>query len=240
MSFLPQRLLLNRADAIATVSNTTKELIAKHKLTIKPVSVIYNAPEADPELATGANGDFQAPRHRPAPENQERQSLVYMGSFMDYKNVEVLIRGMAELPGYELDLLSRISPSRQEQLKGLIPANARVNFHNGVSEQKYHELLTGAVALVSGSRDEGFGIPLVEAMSRGIPVVVSQIPIFKEIGGEAAIYFDQEDPRAFATAVLSIKSDSAWLQKSKASQQQAKKFTWANSAKSLLELLHQI
>lgn len=228
LSYLPQRLLLNRSDAVATVSETTQSLIKRHNLTKRPTAVVYNA--------AGDDSLPPAPTKRPS----GKQTLVYMGSFMDYKNVEVLINGMEHLPDHELLLLSRISDSRKADLQALVPTGAKVEFLNGVTDEKYHELLANAVALVSGSRDEGFGIPLVEAMSRGIPVVVSNIPIFEEIGGDAAIYFDQEDPEAFAGAVHSIDSESAWLAKSKLSQVQAKKFGWTNSAKALLELLKQI
>jgi glycosyltransferase involved in cell wall biosynthesis len=226
--FWPQRLLLNRSDAVATVSETTKELIAKHNLTKRPVRVVYNAAEDESEI--------KIPTARPT----SAQRLVYMGSFMDYKNVEVLIKGMAELAGFELHLLSRISSERQIELESLVPNGATVVFHNGVTDHEYQELLTGAVALVSGSQDEGFGIPLVEAMNRGVPIVVSDIEIFREIGGEAGIYFNQNDPKSFAAAVMSISEDRAWLQRSIAGQKQALKFSWTKSAEALLETLKQI
>ena len=227
LSYLPQRLLLNRADAVTTVSHTTKALIAKHHLTKRPVSVVYNAADSDSaSIATS----------RPT----NKQTLVYMGSFMDYKNVEVLIKGMANLAGYELLLLSRISAERKAELQKLIPSGATVTFLNGVTDDEYHELLSSAVALVTGSRDEGFGIPLVEAMIRGIPIVVSDIPIFKEIGGDAASYFDHEDASSFSKAVRSIANQDAWLAKSILSKAQAKKFSWSTSAEALLKLLQDI
>ncbi|MFM1983950.1 MAG: hypothetical protein RL723_385 [Actinomycetota bacterium] len=224
LTYAPQRLLLNRADAIATVSQTTKNLMAKHRLTTKPVQVVYNA----------ASDGAQSTRRLEAPATK---SLVYMGSFMDYKNVEVLVAGMQHLPEYELHLLSRITSRRKAELQQLIQQNVKVIFHNGVSENEYLKILNGATALVTGSRDEGFGIPLVEAMSLGIPTVVSEIEIFQEIGGEAAVYFNQESPRSFADAVLSIESPARWLQVSKLSQDQAKKFNWNSSANTLIKLL---
>lgn len=226
--YWPQRLLLNRSDAVVTVSETTRGLIAKHNLTKRPVKVVYNASANHPHPA--------GPSSRP----KSKQSLVYMGSFMDYKNVEVLIRGMQWLPNYELNLLSKISEARRNELEQLVPKDATVNFVNGVSEEKYQQYLSTAVALVSGSLDEGFGIPLVEAMSLGIPTVISDIQIFREIGDEAAIYFDPKNPKAFADAVTSIESDSAWQVHSEKSKLQAKKFGWDKSAKSLLDLLTQI
>ena len=228
--YWPQRLLLNRANAVATVSKTTANLIASNRLTKRPVAVVYNAPDHEP----ASNIDLH--RNRPA----GIQRLVYMGSFMDYKNVEVLVKAMAHLPDYELHLLSKISPNRKSELDSLVSNQAKVIFHNGVSDSQYHELVAGAVALVSGSRDEGFGIPLVEAMSVGTPIVVSDIPIFREIGGDAATYFNQEDHEAFVAAIQKIQTDANWSDKSQQGIVQAKKFNWENSAKSLLALLDQI
>lgn len=225
--YWPQRVLLNRADAIATVSFTTKKLIAKHNLTRRPVSVVYNA-AAEEEV-------FESPTTSP-----KAKSLVYMGSFMEYKNTETLIRGMQWLPEYELNLLSRISEERKAQLSKLIPAGGKVNFLNGVSEEQYHQLLVSSTALVSASRDEGFGIPLVEAMSRGIPVVVSDIEIFKEIGGEAAHYFHQDSPEEFAKTVLVLGNAADWQAASAKCQIQAKKFSWTKSSEALIEVIESL
>lgn len=230
--YWPQRLILNRADAVATVSNTSKELIQKFRLTAKPIEVIYNA-------AGSFVRDYEhrAPKARP----RGSQKLVYMGSFMDYKNVEVLVRGMALLPGYELHLLSRIKPERQAQLQSLVqPGGGFVFFHNGVSEAEYHDLLDESIALVTGSKDEGFGIPLVESMARGVPVVVSDIPIFKEIGGEAAVFFAPDSPDAFAAAVQKLEANPEWMRRSELSIKQSAKFNWDSSAGELLRIAKEL
>ena len=232
LSYAPQRWLLNRADAVATVSETTKRLMQFHRLTTRPISVIYNA--------AGSPTDANAPRpptHRPA----AVQSLVYMGSFMDYKNVEVLITGMSRLQNYELNLLSKISATRRAELESTIdPAGGKVIFHNGVSESEYHKQLDRAVALVTGSHDEGFGIPLVEAMSRGIPVVVSDIEIFREIGGAAAIFFDQADAGDFAAKVKLLESNPDWMMHSVSGLAWSKRFDWNQSAASLLRMVAEL
>ena len=222
LSYLPQRFLLNRSDAVVTVSKTTKALIQKHKLTRKPVSVVYNAAG---EVAASLPGKAKS------------KTLVYMGSFMDYKNVEVLINGMQFLPEYELHLLSRISPDRKRELQELSSKDARLVFHNGVSDSEYSKLLGEATALVSGSKDEGFGIPVIEAMSMGIPVVISNIDIFREIGSDAAIYFDQESSESFAGAVRRLDDPTTWSEISRESQIQAAKFNWDTSAKALRKVI---
>jgi glycosyltransferase involved in cell wall biosynthesis len=217
------------SDTVATVSDTTQRLMRTNKLTKRPISVIYNAAGS-----ADHNGAFTPPAARP----KQNQSLVYMGSFMDYKNVEVLIDGMKYLPDFELNLLSKISPQRRAELEDRVASGGgKVIFHNGVSDEEYHRQLEGAVALVSGSQDEGFGIPLVEAMSLGIPVVASDIEIFREIGGSAAIYFDQNDAADFASQVTQIETNAAWMKRSAAAKEWSQRFDWNDSADSLLRVI---
>lgn len=224
LAWWPQRLLLNRADAVATVSETTKRLMQEHRLTRRPIVIVGNA--ADPAPA-------DAPTRRTMPETRE---LVYMGSFMPYKNVETLAAALHELPGYRLHLLSRISPGDRERLSALAPADTLV-IHNGTSEADYLALLETATALVTTSLDEGFGLPLVEAMSLGTPVVVSDIPIFREIGGEAALYAPATDAAAVASAIRQLEDPAEWAARSSAARTQAARFSWEHSADALLTAL---
>lgn len=171
-AYWPQRVLLNRADVVATISRTTEALMAKYRLTSRPVRIISNAP--------------QPAQQSRDPETAPDKTLLYMGSFMPYKNVETMLAGMAELPDYTLYLLSRITPHRRAELEGQIPSGANVVFHNGVTDDEYMELLKRTTALVSLSKAEGYGLPLVEAMALGTPVIASDIPIFREVGANAA------------------------------------------------------
>lgn len=225
LTYLPQRFILNQADAIATVSNTTKRLIQKHHLTKKPVFVVYNASSG------------QAVQRKTKP----NKSLIYMGSYMDYKNVACLIQAMQFLPEYELHLLSRISENRKAELQSLAEASsARVIFHNGVSDEEYQSLLGHAFALVSASRDEGFGIPVIEAMQQGTPAIISDIEIFREIGGTAASYFNPDRAEQLAECVRQLENTDTWSAVSVASLAQAANFNWDRSADTLLNELKNI
>jgi glycosyltransferase involved in cell wall biosynthesis len=220
LSWGPQRALLGRADAHATVSETTRELMLRHHLTTHPITVVPNA--VDP----GIVGRDATPT----------RDLVYMGSFMPYKNVELLARGMQLLPGYTLHLLSRAEDSTVKRLTVLAPAGS-VEFHQGVSDEEYAQLLSSATALVSASLNEGFGLPLVEAMASGTPVAVSDIPIFREIGGDAAVFFDPASPESFAAAVRGLEGRAEWKRRSKLSRERAGHYSWDRSAKALLGTL---
>ncbi|SDN25551.1 Glycosyltransferase involved in cell wall bisynthesis [Cryobacterium flavum] len=223
LSWWPQRMLLNGADGIVTVSETTRSLINEHHLTRRPVTVVPNAADTVPGI----------PSHRSIAETTR---LIYMGSFMPYKNLDTLVLALADLPEYELHLLSRVSATERNRLTRLAP-QARLLFHDGVTDEDYHALVRSATALVTASLDEGFGIPLVEAMSLGIPVVVSDIPIFREIGGDAALYFDPRSADAITAAVRNLAEPGEWATRSALSIEQAARFTWAASARTLLDVL---
>ncbi|QAY74010.1 glycosyltransferase family 1 protein [Agromyces protaetiae] len=225
LAWWPQRMLLNRADSVVTVSETTAGLIRDHKLTKRPLAVVPNAADELPVPPL--------PRARPTGKH-----LVYMGSYMPYKNVDTLVRATALVPDHELHLLSRISRAERERLTRLAP-EARLVFHDGVSDAEYAELLAGATALVHASKAEGFGIPLVESMRVGTPVVVSDIPIFREIGGDAALFFDAADPKSLVRALGALEQPGEWERRSEASLAQAARFTWATSVERLLEVLRE-
>ncbi|MGA7205680.1 MAG: glycosyltransferase [Specibacter sp.] len=225
-AYWPQRVLLNRADVVATISNTTLGLMRKHRLTKRPVRIIGNAPQGE-----------RVPRD---PSVAPEKSLAYMGSFMPYKNVETLIAGMADLPDFTLHLLSRITPERRAELTALIPSGAAVVFHNGVTDAEYDELLLRTTALVTLSKAEGYGLPLVESMALGTPVVVADTEIFREVGGTAAYYVPADSPTAFAAAVRALDSHAAWAASSTASVAQARTFSWDASAKELLAISEEL
>lgn len=226
LSYWPQRVLLSGADAVATISRTTGRLMRRHRLTRKPLVLVPNAPEQ----SLAASARFAPPTN---------PNLVYMGSFMPYKNVETVARAMQHLPGWTLHLCSKADDATIARLEELAPAGSIVA-HRGVSDDAYRELLLQATALVTASRNEGFGLPVIEAMSAGTPVLCSDIPIFREVGGKAAQYFDPDSPEDLARAAVSLSEQNAWADASAASVEQAATFTWTASATSLLRAVERI
>ncbi len=225
LSWWPQRWLLNGSDAVVAVSHTTADLIAEHHLTRKPVFVVSNAADTQP---TQLRSD-----------ETRTKSIVYMGSFMPYKNVETLIASLDELPEYELHLLSRIHQKDRARLEALASGRS-VIFHNGVGDDEYAQLLSDSTALVTASLDEGFGIPVIEAMSLGTPVVCSDIPIFREIGGQAAMFVEAKDAHGFAQAIRQLEDPQEFASRRSAGLAQAASFSWKASAQALLDVLVEV
>ena len=220
-----QRGLLNRADAHLADSETTRDLMVRHRLTRNPISVVVLGTETAPIAES---------RTPPAERN-----LVYMGSFMPYKNVELLARALHALLGYRLHLMSGISGADRERISALAPADA-LRFYDGATDEVYRDILSNATALVTASRDEGFGLPLVEAMSLGTPVVVSDIPIFREIGAEVARYFDPSDVASCVAAIRALEDEGEWSRRSELARERATLFDWDRSAAKLLTVLEAV
>lgn len=223
LTYGPQRIALNSADLVATVSHTSKREFEAAKLTKRPIIVVPNAPQR-----------FHSHKvtHDTAIKN-----IVYMGSFMPYKNVEGLIAAMRWLPGKTLHLLSRISPERRRELQAMVPTNADVRFYGGVSDDEYEALLADNALLATASLDEGYGLPIAEALAMGVPVAASDIPIFHEVAAGGAVYFDPRRPQDIANAIKRLDDTTTREEVIQRGSSHIATFTWQASAR---ELLHAI
>lgn len=226
LTYTPQRLALNSADLVATVSHTSLRDLEQAQLTKRPIIVVPNAPQQLDRYVSSVNQSAQP------------QNLVYMGSFMPYKNVETLIAGMEFLPGRTLHLLSRITPARKAQLEKYIPRGAHVVFHNGVSDEAYAKLLADRGVLVTASFDEGYGLPIAEALALGVPAVVSDISIFHEVANGGGLYFDPTSPRDFADQILKLDDDALRTKLATNGKRHISSFTWEASARALFNAIN--
>ncbi|WP_129657936.1 glycosyltransferase family 4 protein [Rothia halotolerans] len=229
-SYAPQRMLLNRADAVVTVSETTRRLMAEHRLTRRPVHVVSNAPPADAVCE-----EQEALERIPG----RGDSLLYMGSAMPYKRVERLIEAMGRLPEHELRILSRFPERRTEQLRALVPPGARVTFHGGVTDAEYRRLLRECAALVTASASEGYGLPVVEAMAAGTPVVTSDIEIFREIA-PGALRADPEAEGELVERIRSLAEPEVYRRQALAAVRDAGRYSWDRSAGRLARLARDV
>jgi glycosyltransferase involved in cell wall biosynthesis len=225
LSFWPQRWLLNRADHVVTVSETSANQIVAARLTKRPVSVVNNATDQERGQPRGHPGS---------------KSLVYMGSFMPYKNVETLIAALNQLPDYTLELLSAIEPARKTELTALAERKEQLIFHGGVAEGEYLAILGRAQALVSASLDEGFGIPVLEAMRAGTPVICSDIEIFREVAAGAAAHFEPRTAASLVSVIRELEDPKHWQRLSSLGLERAQHFSWENSAAKLRALLRSL
>lgn len=216
LTYWPQRWALNAADVVTTVSYTSARDLKAANMTKHPITPVPNAPQQFKTYPVVHEGAIQ--------------NIVYMGSFMPYKNTETLIKGMQWLPGRTLHLLSRINPKRKAELSALIPKDAKVVFHNGVTDDQYEKLLADNAVLATASYDEGYGIPVAEAMAMGVPAVISDIPVFHEVGANGAVYFNPNQPEQFAEGVKKLDNTAFRKQQIAYGKTHMETFSWKTSA----------
>lgn len=224
LTYIPQRITLDGADMVCTVSEKSRDDFRRARLTKRPVFV-----------APGAPRDLEQFGSRASAPSRPRRNLVYMGSYMPYKNVETLIAAMADLGGRTLHLLSKIEPGRRTELEAAVPSGASVVFHNGVTDEVYAALLADDAVLVTASKDEGYGLPVAEALAFGAPAVVADMAVFREIAGEGALFFPATNVAAFVRAVVSLDDPAIAEALIARGRAQAAKYSWDLSARIILD-----
>lgn len=152
----------------------------------------------------------------------EGRYFLYVGNDKPHKNVDVLVEAFAQIGGASL-VLTGAPFERFRARDGVIVTGF-------VDDEELAALYRGAMALVMPSREEGFGLPALEAMACGCAVITSNAPALVEITGDAALHV-QPDADALRDAMWRMASDDA-LRRSLASRgiERAKNFTWTRCA----------
>lgn len=158
-----------------------------------------------------------------------------------HKNFEVLIRALPLLRDERTEIWvaghSLTDPSHRSDLERLardLGVSKRLRFLGPVPYREVLRYYRGALALVFPSFIETFGHPLVEAMAAGTPVIASEIAAFREIAGNAALYFPVDQPQSLADAVERTRTDPAATQaRVAAGLTRAQQFDWTRSVDAL-------
>jgi len=166
--------------------------------------------------------------------------LIYTGSLYPHKNVERLVETVKQLR-LRLSLVIVCSRSvfyeRFKKKIKEIKVEKFVNLVGFVPDEDLVELYQEAEAFVFPSLLEGFGLPGLEAMASGCPVVCSDIPVLREIYGEAAKYFDPYDIDDIAEKIKKVTSDKRTSNTLiKKGFEQVKKYSWQRMAEQTLEV----
>ena len=147
--------------------------------------------------------------------------LLFVGTLEPRKDVRTLLAAVRLLPDAPpLVLVGPPGWGEQVDLRGTVTPG-------WVDDDALRSVVAGASALVLPSRDEGFGLPVLEALATGTPVVASDLPVLREVGGDVVRYAAVGDPEAFAAALAAALSDPG---DADARREHAAGFTWARSA----------
>jgi alpha-1,3-rhamnosyl/mannosyltransferase len=136
--------------------------------------------------------------------------FVFVGGAGENKNLHNLMAAFEEVhrqSGAKLVLVGEKSWGYSEIFAGIDPPDWACLL-GYVTDEELCSIYQGAFALVLPSFHEGFGLPIIEAMASGLPVVCSNIAVFRELAAEAAVYFDPGDPRAISESMLLLFQDT--------------------------------
>jgi len=186
--------LARKAKQVITVSEYTKsELITHLGLKEQQITVIYNG--IDPVFGRNEERYFM-----------ERPYFLYIGNRRKNKNIPVMIEAFAkaDIPREVVLALS----GREDKLLTDLIANYqlkdRVKFLGHIAEEELPKLYKGAIATLYVSLMEGFGLPLLESMASGTPVITSNVSALPEIAGQAALCVNPHRTHEIAEAIAQL------------------------------------
>lgn len=223
---------LKKATIIVAVSQATKDSTVRH-FRIKPekIRVVYNG--------------FISYNGAPEPMEVPEKFFLFAGVLKERKNVLGVIRAFAEFlphhPDFSLLIAGKTGGDYFAQCQALVEelgVGSTVQFLGYVTDGQLSYLYTKATALVFPSFIEGFGMPVLEAMDRGLPVITSNEGALAEVAADAALLADPRDPRDMAR-MMALFADNPHLRDKyiRRGQGRAAKFSWAAGGREFCDIL---
>jgi glycosyltransferase involved in cell wall biosynthesis len=219
--------LAQSADLVFCVSRTTADLV--NEVYGKIRGTVVTVPH-------GVDSAIFRPPTTPQPNVLGRPYVLYVGSRSWYKNFGVLLEALSILRKRGCDLglvLAGGGILRIKERRRIAQVmSSREFLHCFPSDLELASLYSGAATFCFPSLQEGFGIPILEAMASGCPAVISDIPVFHEVGGDAAEYFEPSSAESLAHKISIVLEDSERRKNLQYNGlQRAGTFTWHNTAK---------
>lgn len=176
---------------------------------------------------------------RPELEHAREPDLLFaLGNRMPHKGFERLIEAIARIPAAERPRLTIAGGAPDDPLAAVVARTGTadaVRLDGWISEAELERRYATAAITVIPTRFEGFGLPVLEAMARGCPVLCSDLPVLREVGGDAAAYVDSTDAAALADGIRALLADPARRDAmAAAGRARASEFTWERTADGVL------
>lgn len=235
---------VRKAKKVLTISQASKNDIIKY-YHLEPGKVIVTYPGVKKGLMTndkGLNMDKIKRKY-----GIQGDYILFVGTLQPRKNVARLIEAFStlkDMPGDpSLVLVGKKGWLYEEILQApkKFDIEDKVIFLDYVSDEDLPSLYKNAACFVLPSLYEGFGLPVLEAMSYGCPVVTSNVSSLPEVGGDAVFYINPESVEDIANGIKKVLTDTK-LRKMliEKGYKQAKKFSWEKTARETLKLLEEV
>jgi glycosyltransferase involved in cell wall biosynthesis len=230
---------LRTADAIIAVSECSRrDAVRLYHLPPDKIRVIYEG--VDPKFAPVTDAEKLSEVR--AKYNLPDGFIVHVGTIEPRKNLPLLFEAVKEL-NYPLVVAGRLGWLTEPILAKVkeLGLEDRVTFTGFVADEDLPALISVATALAMPSKYEGFGLPVLEALACGTPVVASNTASLPEVGGEAALYARPDDVRSWINLLDRVTRDadlrSAMREKG---FKQAAKFKWEKMARETVKVYQQL
>ncbi|MFH1610779.1 MAG: glycosyltransferase family 1 protein [Patescibacteria group bacterium] len=245
---LKQRVLLN-IDLYRAIKKCKKIFVpsnqVKHDI-LKYTDIEENKVIVIPHGYTRKNKEVE--------KKETKKQILFIGRIEEKKNILNLIKAFKIFnqmhPEYILILAGGIDRAYVDNNRDMFDTR-NVELFGYISEEKKYQLLSESACLAYVSKEEGFGIPILEAFDFNLPVASSDIPVLKEVGGEACVYVNPDSVEEIAQAIFSVVGTSSFVistkpfviplkngiqsELNKKNQHQLDKFSWRVSSEKYLE-----
>jgi len=200
------------ADVIICISQYTKEkmLFFYPSLKNKEIKVIYH----------GLSSDFKILEI-----GDKNSNIIFLGARNDYKRFDLAVGAVSMSKDFILQIIGQpLSTFEVQLLNSTIPN--RWVYSGRLSDQDLNIAYNNAFCFIYPSESEGFGLPLLEAMQAGCPVLCSNKSVFPEIAGSAALYANKQNPESYAAELNKLKNPEVRLDIVKKGLHHSAHFTW--------------
>jgi glycosyltransferase involved in cell wall biosynthesis len=168
----------------------------------------------------------------------DRRVVLCVASKRPHKNQELLVRATPHLPDDVVVVLAGHPESYDCELRTLaagLGVNERVVFADYVPDDDLEALWSMAVCAAFPTRAEGFGMPVLEAIARDVPVACSDLPVLREVGGNLPRFFSPDDPQGAADAIVAAADE-----RPPGGPQWAARFTWETAAQATWQVYDRV
>jgi len=243
----PPRILVNQklrlkwlkkeADAVIAVSESTKKDIIKYlEIDPKKIFVIYEAVPTEHQV----KADKSLVKKIKQKLNLNNY-LLFVGTLEPRKNLKNVIKAfklvVAKHPDLKLVVVGKTGWKVDKSKYELEDLKPNIKFIEQADDKQLCALYAGAICLLYPSLYEGFGLPILEAINQGCPVVASNISSMPEIAGNAGLLVDPKKISKIATAVIKILESKSLREKLiNLGYKQLNKFSWEKTARQTLEV----
>jgi glycosyltransferase involved in cell wall biosynthesis len=224
-----KRAAIESASLCICVSQATADdLVRFYPSVLDRVRVIHHGAE---HLNGGPAGRGKEPP------GMKSASVLFVGHRQQYKNFSLVLDAMRR-PEWPSNLSLRIvGPELTDEESALIHAyglTQRVSCLGQLPDEGLKLEYAAACCFIFPSQLEGFGLPLLEAQANGAPVVCSDIPVFREVAGEAALFFDPRLAESLAETVARVLEDTVSHELTEKGYENVMRFCWDRSAEQTL------